>query len=44
MLVLKPLYGSLRGILVSDRAKALNFWAMGLRQICWAHLLRKFVS
>jgi transposase len=29
---------------VSDRAKALNFWAMERRQICWAHLLRKFVS
>jgi transposase len=41
---LEPLYGKLRGILVSDRAKALNFWAMERRQICWAHLLRKFVS
>jgi transposase len=41
---LQPLYGSLRGILVSDRAKALNFWTMDHRQICWAHLLRKFVS
>jgi transposase len=41
---LKPLYGALRGILVSDRAKALGFWAMDRRQICWAHLLRKFVS
>lgn len=41
---LEPLYGALRGILVSDRAKALNFWAMAKRQICWAHLLRKFVS
>jgi transposase len=41
---LEPLYGSLRGILVSDRAKALGFWAMERRQICWAHLLRKFVS
>ena len=41
---LQPLYGTLRGILVSDRAKALNFWAMDRRQICWAHLLRKFVS
>lgn len=41
---LKPLFGSLRGILVSDRATALNFWAMERRQICWAHLLRKFVS
>jgi transposase len=41
---LKPLYGALRGILVSDRAKALCFWAMERRQICWAHLLRKFVA
>lgn len=41
---LTPLYGSLRGILVSDRAKALNFWAMERRQICWAHLIRKFIS
>ena len=41
---LEPLYGALRGILVSDRAKALGFWAMERRQICWAHLLRKAVS
>lgn len=41
---LRPLFGALRGILVSDRATALNFWAMARRQICWAHLLRKFVS
>jgi transposase len=41
---LEPLYGALQGILVSDRAKALNFWAMEHRQICWAHLVRKFVS
>jgi transposase len=41
---LRPLYGALRGILVSDRAKALNFWAMARRQVCWAHLLRKYVS
>jgi len=41
---LLPLYGKLRGILVSDRAKALTFWAMERRQVCWAHLLRKFVS
>ena len=32
------------GVLVSDRATALKFWVMGRRQICWAHLLRKFVS
>jgi transposase len=41
---LRPLYGTLLGILISDRAKALNFWAMARRQICWAHLLRKFIS
>ena len=41
---LQPLYGALTGILVSDRAAALNFWAMERRQICWAHLIRKFVS
>jgi transposase len=41
---LRALFGELRGILVSDRATALTFWAMERRQICWAHLLRKFVS
>lgn len=41
---LLPLYGALRGILVSDRATALNFWAMARRQICWSHLIRKFIS
>jgi transposase len=41
---LKPMYGTMRGILVSDRATALKFWAMERRQVCWAHLLRKFVS
>jgi transposase len=43
-ITLRPLYGALNGILVSDRAKALNFWAMAQRQICWAHLLRKFIA
>lgn len=33
-----------RGTLVSDRATALTFWAMERRQICWAHLLRKFIA
>jgi transposase len=41
---LRALFGELHGILVSDRATALTFWAMERRQICWAHLLRKFVS
>lgn len=38
------LFGRVRGILVSDRATALKFWAMRRRQVCWAHLLRKFVA
>ena len=38
------LFGRVRGILVSDRATALKFWVMKRRQICWAHLARKFVS
>ena len=37
-------FGRVRGILVSDRATALKFWAMHRRQVCWAHLVRKFVS
>ena len=41
---LKTLLGRIKGVLVSDRAAALGFWAMERRQICWAHLLRKFVS
>jgi transposase len=41
---LKTLFDQVRGILVSDRAKAINFWAMKRRQICWSHLLRKFIS
>jgi transposase len=41
---LRLVLGKLKGVLISDRAKALNFWAMKRRQICWAHLLRKFVS
>lgn len=40
----KPIFGVCHGILVSDRATVFSFWAMTLRQICWAHLLRKFVS
>ena len=36
--------GKQTGILVSDRASVFGFWPMALRQICWAHLLRLFVS
>jgi len=40
----KPIFGACNGILVSDRATVFTFWTMSCRQICWAHLLRKFVS
>ena len=42
--VLEKLFPKKDGILVSDRATALMFWAMDRRQVCWAHLLRKFIS
>jgi transposase len=41
---IRPFFGACRGILVSDRATVFGFWAMVARQICWAHLLRKFIS
>ena len=41
---LRPLFGKQRGLLVSDRATALKFWVMRMRQVCWAHFLRKFIS
>jgi transposase len=41
---IRPLFGKLVGILVSDRASVFGFWDMALRQVCWAHLLRKFVA
>jgi transposase len=42
---IKPFFGACKGILVSDRATVfVSLWKMKFRQICWAHLLRKFVS
>jgi transposase len=42
---IKPFFGACKGILVSDRGTVfVSLWRMKLRQICWAHLLRKFVS
>jgi transposase len=41
---IRSMFGALKGILVSDRAKVFGFWAMKFRQICFAHLLRKFIS
>jgi transposase len=40
----QKLFGRVRGWLVSDRAKQFGFWAMKRRQICWAHLMRKFAA
>jgi transposase len=40
----RPLFGPAHGILISDRATVFSFWAMTLRQVCHAHLLRKFVG
>jgi transposase len=44
METVKALFGRRRGVLVSDRATALKFWDMERRQICWAHLMRKFIK
>jgi transposase len=41
---IKSIFVHMTAFLVSDRAKALLFWCMNRRQICWSHLIRKFVS
>jgi transposase len=41
---IRALLGTLHGIMISDRGSQLGFWAMERRQICWAHLIRKFVA
>lgn len=40
----KTVLGRIKGYLVSDRASAFSFLKMHRRQVCWAHLMRKFVS
>jgi transposase len=40
----RDLVGRVRGTLVSDRGPQFGFWAMERRQICWAHLIRKFTA
>ncbi len=40
----RELVGCVRGTLVTDRGSQFGFWAMEQRQICWAHLIRKFVA
>ena len=44
MTTIRPLFGHIRGILVSDRATVFTFWKMSRRQVCHAHLLRKYVA
>jgi transposase len=41
---IRPLFGPRLGILISDRATVFSFWTMALRQVCHAHLLRKFIA
>ena len=41
---IRPMFGPRIGILISDRATVFDFWVMALRQVCHAHLLRKFVA
>ncbi len=41
---LRGLFAAVRGILSTDRGTQFGFWAMEKRQICWAHLIRKFAS
>jgi len=40
----RALLDSLTGFLVTDRGSQFGFWAMERRQVCWAHLVRKFVA
>jgi transposase len=40
----RALLGTFTGWLVTDRWSAYNAWAVHRRQLCWAHLLRYWVS
>lgn len=40
----QELLGKFKGILISDRWKAYDRWAVAYRQLCWAHLMRDFRS
>jgi transposase len=41
---IEPMFGPRIGLLISDRATVFGFWTMALRQVCHAHLLRKYVG
>ena len=42
--VLRTWIDRVRGVLVTDRGTQFDFWALERRQVCWAHLIRKFAS
>jgi len=39
----RSLIGTL-GVLITDRGSQFGFWSMKMRQICWAHLIRKYIT
>jgi transposase len=41
---LGKLVGKAKGVLMSDRGGQFDLWVIHMRQLCWAHLLRKFVE
>jgi transposase len=41
---LRGLFAKVKGILVTDRGTQFGFWAMDQRQICWAHIIRRFTD
>ncbi|MGH7337524.1 MAG: IS66 family transposase, partial [Myxococcota bacterium] len=42
---IRPMFGEVpTGILVSDRATVFGFWSIEHRQVCWAHIIRRFVA
>lgn len=40
----RTVVGRMRGTLVTDRGSQFGFWAMAQRQVCWAHLVRRFTA
>lgn len=36
--------GKAKGVLISDRYSAYNWWPLWDRQVCWAHLIRDFTA
>ena len=40
----RAILGAARGVLVSDRHGAYNWWEDVMHQFCWAHLIRDFIK